>query len=144
MNTDCLVCCAVSEAMQQVNGYSKGVYQGFGSWDEAEDWLNSSIEYDDSERGYQPGESKNAKKRRYENQRRDLSPIPDCSSYGSPTITFGKHRGRSYAEIESSDPGYCNWVLGLPEAHDYQLAEFRRWLKGGDSTPTYGKRRRGG
>eukprot|EP00931_Biecheleriopsis_adriatica_P031135 TRINITY_DN18282_c0_g1_i1.p1 TRINITY_DN18282_c0_g1~~TRINITY_DN18282_c0_g1_i1.p1 ORF type:complete len:266 (+),score=21.37 TRINITY_DN18282_c0_g1_i1:87-884(+) len=43
-------------------------------------------------------------------------------------LTFGRHQGRSYAEVLRSEPGYCRWALSLPDPRG-QLRDFASWLR---------------
>jgi len=43
-------------------------------------------------------------------------------------VSFGKHRGRTFAQVASADAGYCEWVLKL-ESPNGQLKDFAEFLR---------------
>ncbi|KAF4741821.1 hypothetical protein FOZ63_011289, partial [Perkinsus olseni] len=48
---------------------------------------------------------------------------------GSTRIGFGKHNGKTFEEVATSDLGYCQWVLNQ-EGCNGQLALFKSYLQG--------------
>lgn len=50
------------------------------------------------------------------------------------TLSFGKHRGRSFEEVASSDRSYCEWVLRQPKPSS-ALELFARFLRGELAVP---------
>jgi len=49
-------------------------------------------------------------------------------------LSFGKHRGRSFEEVASSDRSYCEWVLRQPKPSS-ALELFARFLRGELAVP---------
>ncbi|CAE7714347.1 RE1 [Symbiodinium sp. KB8] len=53
-------------------------------------------------------------------------------AHDSDQLGFGKHSAKSYAEVWTTDPGYCNWVRNTakePGNHcDPRLSRFAKWL----------------
>ena len=52
------------------------------------------------------------------------------SAAADTIIQFGKHAGRTYAEVQTLDREYCNWVLqtSLSSQTGEDLCRFSRWL----------------
>ncbi|EER04532.1 hypothetical protein Pmar_PMAR024326 [Perkinsus marinus ATCC 50983] len=48
---------------------------------------------------------------------------------GSTRIAFGKHNGKTFEEVATTDSGYCQWVLNLGQCNG-QLALFKAFLQG--------------
>ena len=46
----------------------------------------------------------------------------------SKTLPFGKHSGKTYEEIKSTDISYCNWVLKQTETRGH-MKNFQDYLK---------------
>jgi 2-hydroxy-3-keto-5-methylthiopentenyl-1-phosphate phosphatase len=44
------------------------------------------------------------------------------------TLSFGKHMGKSFEDIKSTDISYCNWVLKQMNTRG-SMKEFQDWLK---------------
>jgi hypothetical protein len=43
-------------------------------------------------------------------------------------LSFGKHRGKTFEEIVSTDISYCNWALKQTETRGV-MKEFQEWLR---------------
>lgn len=43
-------------------------------------------------------------------------------------ISFGKHSGKTFAEVEAEDCSYCNWALGVPDPSP-TLKDFVEYLR---------------
>ncbi len=52
---------------------------------------------------------------------------PAAVAGSSPMLKFGKHKGRTFADVLASDPGYCAWVL-REKAPSTGLKGFRKYL----------------
>ena len=46
---------------------------------------------------------------------------------GSSTLSFGKHKGRTYADMLSKEPEYCGWVQDK-DSPTGPLKDFQEWL----------------
>jgi len=46
---------------------------------------------------------------------------------GSSTLSFGKHKGRTYADVLANEPEYCGWVQDMASPTG-PLKEFQEWL----------------
>jgi uncharacterized protein (DUF3820 family) len=46
---------------------------------------------------------------------------------GSSTLSFGKHKGRTYADMLAKEPEYCGWVQDK-DSPTGPLKEFQEWL----------------
>jgi hypothetical protein len=54
---------------------------------------------------------------------------------GSATVTFGKHKGRSYADVLQEEPYYCQYILGQAdsgESSNPNFLAFATWLRSQD------------
>lgn len=56
---------------------------------------------------------------------------------GQAKLWVGKHRGRSFEEIQRTDPPYCKWVLSLGQTSGC-FAAFTAFLRGTAALPGYG------
>jgi hypothetical protein len=46
----------------------------------------------------------------------------------TPTLTFGKHAGKTFEHIRDTDISYCNWALKQTGTRGVMKA-FQDWLK---------------
>ena len=60
-------------------------------------------------------------------RRRHGPGIPQPVDCSSPMLKFGKHKGRTFADVLAADPGYCAWVL-REKAPSTGLKGFRKYL----------------
>lgn len=44
-------------------------------------------------------------------------------------LTFGKHAGKTYAIVLTTDVSYCNWVLKSMRTKTNDATNFQQWLK---------------
>lgn len=44
-------------------------------------------------------------------------------------VSFGKHRGRTYADVCNSDPAYIRWVASTPSRGDEAFGAFRHYCR---------------
>lgn len=54
-------------------------------------------------------------------------PAEEERENGASLLTFGKHRGRSFATVCHEDPDYCAWAMAQPQPSP-AMAEFVRYL----------------
>lgn len=65
----------------------------------------------------------------------DYGDDADAVATGSMEIAFGKHRGKTYEEVYTSEKGYCVWAVSTVEASgdaDGPLADFAAYVKSQD------------
>ena len=43
------------------------------------------------------------------------SPSANDSEEGLTLVTFDKHKGKTFAQVQRQDPSYCRWVCGLED-----------------------------
>lgn len=67
----------------------------------------------------------------------------DGSEAGAALMTFGKHRGRTFAEVCDHEPDYCAWAMAQPQPSG-ALAAFVKYLElqGLPGSPAVKRRRR--
>eukprot|EP00746_Dinoflagellata_sp_MGD_P036338 gnl/MRDRNA2_/MRDRNA2_187166_c0_seq1.p1 gnl/MRDRNA2_/MRDRNA2_187166_c0~~gnl/MRDRNA2_/MRDRNA2_187166_c0_seq1.p1 ORF type:complete len:718 (-),score=185.94 gnl/MRDRNA2_/MRDRNA2_187166_c0_seq1:84-2006(-) len=53
---------------------------------------------------------------------------PSLPASGDSVLTFGKYRGRTFADIKDNDPSYVAWALRQPQPRDHLIA-FVEYLK---------------
>lgn len=58
---------------------------------------------------------------------------------GDQTLTFGKHDGKTFEQVRSEDPGYCDWARSKSEPSG-DLRNFVEWLRRVDGDRCEGTR----
>ncbi|CAE8602235.1 unnamed protein product [Polarella glacialis] len=47
-----------------------------------------------------------------------VAAAPELEDADDEEVTFGKHKGQSFAQVLKDDPDYCSWVLGACQEKD--------------------------